>query len=761
MDSNIITLNTQKEKEEKEEKKEETKKNINLKNNTRNKTEKHKDTHIKQQTIKRKINMQDIILKKLNEERKKTNIEEKTNVKILKETLKKLTTPFTSRDIKKENDYFNYINFVWLKNEQKTKMQKYLIQFDDTRVIQDKVLYNINDIITDYISSKKTLLSSELKKMYNSAVDLNPLNISKNILSRIINYIDELRKDKKNVWKMLAYANMIEPISFWAPLRWVTNIGEDSSLHESCITTHTFEMIDMSVYIDDGTNIEYKKNYKQQLKKFINSSFKLLVEDSTFNAQDIFDVEFELLNSFICDEAKDILQKGTTKIFEKDSLEKFNFNWKEFAKELGYKKIPKHFTTYNTTYLKCCSTILINNWDNEKWRTYWIWLFVRFIVRVTDNGGSNIYYEYNSNFCRGSTMDLPVIPRSVLFISDAFNTFLSIEYQKKYLNEYYFDYALKMAESIRSTFIKILERNHWLQPKNKLFFIEKIENMKFIIGAVNEYLDADPLLNYKQNELLQNLFKLYNWRRMQFIDKIGYDYRKTSFLPALDWSDSPPKLKFNQSYLVNAQYKPTQNSLIISTGYIQKPFLDLDERGIEYNLAYFGFTVAHELSHALDKKGIFYDKNGNISYDWNGNQINTLNQTETKIYDKIMNNIMSQFKNLYKKDNLDISTIGNIDESFSDISALSICIEYLRTFQEENKLITPICAVSFEEFFIYFSVRMKGKISEKALTAQLRTNPHPLDKYRCNIPLSRSEIFKALYNIKETDEMWWPNQVLW
>ena len=48
-------------------------------------------------------------------------------------------------------------------------------------------------------------------------------------------------------------------------------------------------------------------------------------------------------------------------------------------------------------------------------------------------------------------------------------------------------------------------------------------------------------------------------------------------------------------------------------------------------------------------------------------------------------------------------------------------------------------------------------VSKKALSAQLKTNPHPLDKYRCNIPLSRSQIFRALYNIKKGDGMWWPN----
>jgi len=53
------------------------------------------------------------------------------------------------------------------------------------------------------------------------------------------------------------------------------------------------------------------------------------------------------------------------------------------------------------------------------------------------------------------------------------------------------------------------------------------------------------------------------------------------------------------------------------------------------------------------------------------------------------------------------------------------------------------------------ALQSRQKISKKSILAQLKTNPHPLDKYRCNIPLSRSKIFRAIYNIKKGDKMWW------
>jgi predicted metalloendopeptidase len=40
-------------------------------------------------------------------------------------------------------------------------------------------------------------------------------------------------------------------------------------------------------------------------------------------------------------------------------------------------------------------------------------------------------------------------------------------------------------------------------------------------------------------------------------------------------------------------------------------------------------------------------------------------------------------------------------------------------------------------------------------------NPHPLDKYRANCPLSRLRLFKSIYNIKKGDGMYWDSDTIW
>ena len=234
------------------------------------------------------------------------------------------------------------------------------------------------------------------------------------------------------------------------------------------------------------------------------------------------------------------------------------------------------------------------------------------------------------------------------------------------------------------------------------------------------------------------------WRHQQAVNLVGKDVID---IPAIDWSAIPPKFTSTQAYIVNAMYIPNKNSIYIPLGYIQKPFVDLDERGIEYNLSRIGFTIAHELSHSLDDFGSKYNKFGVLNKYWT--------KHDEKEYKKIQENIVKQYETYAKYDGIEFDAWPSIGEDLADISGFAICLEYLRDFQQKNKDILPVQNLSFSAFFVYFALQSRQKISKKAILAQLKTNPHPLDKYRCNVPLSRSQIFRAIYNVKKGDKMWW------
>jgi len=324
-----------------------------------------------------------------------------------------------------------------------------------------------------------------------------------------------------------------------------------------------------------------------------------------------------------------------------------------------------------------------------------------------------------------------------------FNTFLTNQYVKKYKNDQAVNYVKTMAEDLKTVFIRIIKRNNWMQKKTKLKALEKLYNFTLTVGSPS-ILEEDPLLDYKPDDPWGNIVKKTQSRHEK---AVKLNNKPVIDIPVVDWSQTPPKFVGTQAYVVNASYTPSKNGIYIPLGYIQKPFVDLDERGLEYNLARIGFTISHEMSHALDDWGSQYDEKGVLNNWWT--------PKDRKKFNEIQNDVIKQYEVFALRDGIKFDARPTIGEDLADISGLTICLEYLRDFQLKNQDILPIQRLSFEAFFIYFAVQQRQKISKKALLAQLKTNPHPLDKYRTNVPLSRLPVFRSIYNVLKGDGMWW------
>jgi len=658
--------------------------------------------------------------------------------------VQRLMSRFAPKSIKPNNDFYDYINYEWLQNISLEQQQKYIVQVDDFRLTQDKVYRDLDKIILDYIKEHDNRLSKNLKNYYDSVIAMNPLSYSKKLAKELEKNVETIIKEN-NPWKMLALINKDEMLSFRAPFVWSLQPDEKNTKVNRCyIDSHQFTLLDLSVYYDDGKDVEYKKKYRNTFIKYCKKIFDITLGHNNYNPKDIFDVEVDMFNALGCTDVTSEEEKTYNKVTSEECIKKYGFDWNEFSKQLGFKTTPKFFITGSLNYLKCGSELFLNNWNTPKWKTYWVWVFLKKLIRIT-KAWENVTFDFHGKFERGqeSINDSKAVSAS-LYMSIPFNTFLTDQYVLKYENPQALKFVKNMCNDLKFVFERILKANKWLDPPTKNYALKKLKYMKFVYGKP-ENLREDPDLNYT-GILYDNISKIMNWRLKKFIELEG---KPPVDIPIMDWSQYPVKMTGTQAYIVNASYTPSKNSIYINSGYIQKPFVDLDERGIEYNLAHIGFTIGHEMSHSLDDWGCQYGYDGNL-HDWWTND-------DKKHYKEIQKDVIKQYEDFAARDGIKFDASIGIGEDLADISGLHICNEYLRDFQDTNNDLIPIRNVSYEAFYIYFAFQQKQKVTKQALKAQLKTNPHPLDKYRCNIPLSRSEIFRAIYNVKRGDGMWWHN----
>jgi putative endopeptidase len=657
--------------------------------------------------------------------------------------VKELVTKFSPHSIKPENNFYDYINYQWLKNVTLENQQKYLTQIDDFRLVQHKVYEQLNEIILNYIKTHNNKLSKNLHNFYTSIINMNPKSYTKQLAKKAEKTIEDLFVEN-NPWKLLAYFSKDEMTSPRAPFAWAINPdNKNSKIFCSYVEPHPFVIIDINVYYDDGTDVEYKKKYREAYYKSNQAIFDVLLGKNNYDAHDVFDVEVDIFNAMGCNDVTNT-EKIYNRVTTKDSLEKYGFDWSEYSKQLGFKEPPEFFVTSSLNYLKCGTDLFLKNWNTPKWKTYWLWILFRQLVRFT-KGWENLNFKFHGEFERGQEqINTTDAVSASLYMSIPFNTFLTNEYVKKYENPEAMEYVKVLCNDLKLVFKRILERNTWLQPSTKRYALKKLDHFNFVYGKPND-LREDPDLNYG-TLLYDNMKKIINWRHDKFIELDG---KPVIDIPMMDWTQYPVKMVGTQAYIVNASYTPSKNSIYINLGYIQKPFVDLDERGIEYNLAHLGFTISHELSHAFDDWG--------SKYGWDGNLNDWWTDADKKKYKQIQADVIKQYEEFAARDGIKFDASIGVGEDLADISGMAICDEYLGDFQEKNNDITPIKYLSYEAFYTFFAFQQRQVVTKKALAAQLKTNPHPLDKYRCNVPLSRSQIFRALYNVKKGDGMWWHN----
>jgi predicted metalloendopeptidase len=704
----------------------------------------------KQAICGKSANMYKSFEKEFEENLKKNKIDILSKTHNLEESVaNELKQAVNQSDISPKDDFYSYINEGWLKEVDIKTHQQYIVQIDEIRLVQDKVFRELISIIENYISdnkTKNTKLAKCMRNAYTALKTYNTIEQTRCNCELIVKVID-LTLKFTNVWNALGNTNINEVVSWGAPFVWSIHPDEKNpKIYKCYLEPPSLTLFDMEIYVDSPSDSKKEKLFKQQYREkyieYLNNIFTIgFGENHGFNVYDIYDCEVEMLNAMACDLIKEE-EDGYNLVTKKEALEIFGFDWEEFCRILGFEKIPDDFVTSNINYLLCGTKLVKEKWNTPKWRTYWIYIGIRQHVKGTREGWKN-FYEFEGQFLRGQEIDFDEYIKPIFQMSFMFNTFLTNEYIVRHKNQQAINYVKTMAEDLKIVFKRIITRNTWMSNKTKKVALDKLEHIKLMVGSPS-ILREDPLLDYKADDPFGNLMKIGDWRHSESLKLVG---KPLIDIPIIDWSTIPPKLVGTQSYVVNAMYTPTENTVYIPLGYIQKPFVDLDERGIEYNLAHIGFTIAHELSHALDDLGSKYNKYGELENWWS--------KKDSEQFEKIQANIVRQYEVFAGYDGIKLDAWQSIGESLSDLAGFSICQEYLRDFQLKNEDILPMKSLSFTAFFIYFAIQSRQKISKKSILAQLKTNPHPLDKYRCNIPLSRSRIFRAIYNIKKGDKMWW------
>jgi len=646
-----------------------------------------------------------------------------------------------------KKDFYTFINNEWITTKERENKLKYYVEVDNFRIVQEKVYYTLIEYMKKYIKENADSAKAKaIKNVYDSIQNNTIVSLKKHAKNQLKMVEDFFAK--KDMYALIAHINKNEIISWGLPIQWSLLPDEkDVTKYISHISGPSLSIYDYLIYIDDPSDKNETKIYKKMVKThfltYIDEVFTAcLGKNHGFNPQDIWDIEYSMLDAMGCLTFKKDDPNGYNIVYANEMESKFDFDWNTFSALLGYKVPPQKIIVSSLNVFKCLTQLLKTNWNTSKWKTYWLYIHYRQLIRF-ESSLRLINFNFYQKILEGTPEPMPIEIFPIFALSMTFNTFLTEQYTLYNNNQLYVDYIKHIVHDLKYIFIRKLENNKWLSPKTKATAIKKLQKLTILVGNPGK-LREDPILSYTNDDPWENMLLLTNWKHKQFIHLEG---KPILDIPDIDWQNF--KLVGTQNYMVNAYYRPTSNSIYVPGAYLQQPFIDLKQRGLEYNLAFIGYTIGHELSHSLDDMGSNYDENGNLNNWWT--------DADRKKYKLKIKGVVDQYEEFAKRDGIIFDANLGVGEDLADINGMSLAEEYLIEFNKSNNILNRLNKISLEMFYIYIAIQGRQMIYKNAIKSQLKTNPHPLEKYRCNCPISRLEIFKTIFNIKKGDGMWWHN----
>jgi len=721
--------------------------------------------------VRHKVPCIDMIIKPIEPdiEKKYTDVVKKATQKETELITKMLSEKIIPKNINPTTDFYTFINYRWLKQQSQMLglVKTYYVKVDSFRVVQDNVYKELIGLVKKYISNNKE--ERRVKNLHNfltswyGVYDYNGYKNGQEIIKKIDTYLENPLSSPQNLYKFLAFINKYEFINTHSPIFWnIMPDSENTKIYAPIIDVgENLFSLDVDIYFKQKEELARDEKYKRFLA-YIDGLFRIYFgENHDFKPEDVFDVEKECMD--VMYNSRKICKKGEKRHNDDDyklnrttpeDAKKNGFDCCEFFKELGYKTLPKYFLSSNdflynkngeVGYINCLMNILKENWTTKKWRTFWYYIFLKQVAEFSKHHIHN--WKFFREFLKGEKAFIPADKKVIFGLSIGYNVLLTKLYIEKNPMKTELEYVKILTNDFKRIFRRMLENNNWLQPSTKKSAIQKLDALKFIYGTP-EILTKDPDLNYDKHNCFENIMHLCEYRTNTMI-KITSG-RVLAF-PTVDWKEYV--LTSSQAYLVNAFYTPMFNNIMIPQAILQKPFLDLQERGIEYNLAFIGYTLCHEMSHSLDENGSKYDYKGNYNNWWK--------PEDAKIFHRKNKDIIRQYELFAKRDGLKFDASISVGEDLADIVASNILTIYLRDFQETNKDPIYIRDLSFKAYFTYYAIQARQTIYKSAVNAEISSNPHPLEKYRVNCVLARNPIFHLLYGIKRGDKMFWNTSSFW
>ena len=381
---------------------------------------------------------------------------------------------------------------------------------------------------------------------------------------------------------------------------------------------------------------------------------------------------------------------------------------------------PKYFATF---------TKQVDEAPLETWKTYLKWRVMSGRAALLSKPFEDAEFEFSEKVLRGVKEPLPRWERCTELADRTLGDALGQAFVQRFFPPVAKQRMDELVANMRATLADELTNADWLSPETKKQALGKLEKINPKVGYPTKWKDYSKI-EMTAGHLVENVQAANLWRVRYQIDKLGKPVDRT------EWGMTPPT--------VNAYYSPTMNEIVFPAGILQPPFFDAAaDDAVNYGAI--AVVIGHEIGHGFDDQGSKFDAQGNLRNWWT--------DADNKEFEKRTACIIDQFNSfdaLPGQRHLGKLVTG---EALGDLGGIALAYKaYHRSLKgAEPPVINGLTAD--QRFFIAFARVWATNARPEDDGLRLKTDPHPLPRYRIIETLKNVPEFAKAFGCKEGDPM--------
>jgi putative endopeptidase len=488
-------------------------------------------------------------------------------------------------------------------------------------------------------------------------------------------------------------------------------------------------MPDRQYYLDDD---EHSKTLRAGYVQHVTNVFQLLGDDAATAAAEakvVLDMETSLAKA--ATKREDLrnpqLNYHMMTLVQLADLTP-HLSWPDYFKQVGAPSVTQVDIAQPDAF-KAVDAALASV-SIADWKIYLRWHLIRNAAPTLSAKFVNENFDFYGRQLSGTKEILPRWRRCVQATDGELGEALGQFYVERYFPPEAKARALELVQNLKAALRQDISTLDWMSPATREQALHKLDAMNLKIGYPDKWRDYSAF-RVDRGSYYENVTRGDTFETARDLAKIGKPVDRG------EWGMTPPT--------VNAYYTPLHNEIVFPAGILQPPFFDA-KADDAFNYGSIGSVIGHEMTHGFDDQGAQFDADGNLKSWWTPEDLKNFRERGDCI--------AKQFGSYEVEPGLFGNGKLEEGESIADLGGLVIAYAaYQQTLA--GKPAPPVVNgfTADQRFFLGYSSHWAANYRPESARLLAKTDPHPLDQFRVNGPLSNIPAFAKAWGCAADSKM--------